>query len=170
MNNQIYFIVIIILIFILPDSLRIQFVITGGILLLGYYMIFSPDFAESMKVSDKVPDINKKIPLHNEEMDEASSNKLEKECNKNIKNTYLQYINELLEEPDNVQAIGRYYEKPKFEEQYADYGLAGKQKELLRHSDKARDSESRMFANKFAPFFGNELDIIHDWAWYGVDY
>lgn len=169
MPNYIYFIVIIMIIFIIPEAARMV-VILGGLGIAVFLYLFN------MMNEPEIEGIGKSNNLKNNLDNSNNLNELNELKNINnsnnldIKPTYLQYINELLNEPDNIQGIKRYYSKPKYEEQFADYGLAIKQKELLRHSDRARDSEARFQPHKFAPYFGDETDILYDWAWYGVDY
>lgn len=170
MQNYIYFIVIIVIIFILPEAAR-MIIILGGLGIAVFLYLFNILNEPELEGIGEVKINNlKNNKLNNIELNNNNPNiKLDND-NSNIKNTYLQYINELLNEPDNIQEVNRYYSKPNYEEQFADYGLSIKQKELLRHSDRARDSESRFQPHKFAPYFGDEVDILYDWAWYGVDY
>lgn len=70
---------------------------------------------------------------------------------------------------DNYEFINDYYKTQPYEEQFADYGLSLGQKNLLNLSDKAKNNASNYNYNKFSKWFGDEMEIKYEDAWYGVD-
>lgn len=69
----------------------------------------------------------------------------------------------------NEKTVDNYYSSLPYEEQFADYGLSKAQKNLLNHNDVANENASNYNYTKFAKYWGDEMEIKYEDAWYGVD-
>ena len=152
-----YFIILLIFIIILPEDKRIfiMMVVSGISLLLLMYITLDYHYPLDDSESVLTNEIRKSEPTEPTESHDV---------------TDALYMDNLINRPYNKDVVDDYYAKPAYEEQFADYGLAKAQKRLLHHNDVMRENESKFQSSKFAPFFGDEMDIKYEDAWYGPDY
>jgi hypothetical protein len=150
-----YFIILLIFIIILPEDKRIfiMMAVSGISLLLLMYITLDYHY-----------------PLDDSESVSTNDNGIQVEPTESHDVTDALYMDNLINRPYNKDVVDEYYAKPAYEEQFADYGLAKAQKRLLHHNDVMRENESKFQSSKFAPFFGDEMDIKYEDAWYGPDY
>ena len=79
------------------------------------------------------------------------------------------FMDNLVGKPYNYDVVNEYFKAPDYEDSFADIGLARSQKRLLHHNDVMRENESKFQPHKFAPYFGDEMDISYNKVWWGVD-
>lgn len=152
-----YFILLLVIVLILPEDKRFIVILLASGLSLLLLMGITLDYHYPL------PKTIEEVPAG--PVEEIPAGPVEEKVSANS-----EYIEQLMNQPYNEDMINDYYKKPAYEEMFADYGLAKAQKRLLHHNDVMRENESKFQYNKFAPFFGDEVEISYEKAWYGPDY
>jgi len=155
-NSYWYFIFLLVLLLSLPENKRFMIILIASImsvLMMTMMTMMMFDYSDQSDIVDN---------------DNISEN-IDKINTTDIAPKKSEYIDQLINQPYNNDVVSDYYDRPAYEELFADYGLAKAQKRVLHNNDIMRENESKFQYNKFAPYFGDELDIYYEKVWFGPD-